>query len=199
MNRKILWAVLVVGLALIVVPFAMSMPSKTAAGQRMLSDFQPIMQPASVQKTADYYDNVFTNLRPVALALTPATVARFQGYGKLGLALVADTGHIRRRSRGSRGTARRSPQSRRMRRSSSPRSRSRGACNPPLAHRALEAEPDIGVLLPCNVVVYERAGQVHVAAVDPERMLSIVGNDELAPVAADVKQRLTAVVERAAV
>jgi uncharacterized protein (DUF302 family) len=72
-----------------------------------------------------------------------------------------------------------------------------GACNPPLAHRALEAEPDLGVLLPCNVVVYERGGQTTVSAVDAERMLSIVGNDELMPIAADVRQRLAAVVERA--
>ena len=61
-----------------------------------------------------------------------------------------------------------------------------GACNPPLAHRALEAEPDLGVLLPCNVVVYERDGTTHVSAIDAERMLSIVGNDALTPIAADV-------------
>jgi len=71
-----------------------------------------------------------------------------------------------------------------------------GACNPPLAHRALEAEPDVGVLLPCNVVVYVRDGETHVSAVDAERMLSIVGNEELAPIAADVRARLAAVVER---
>jgi uncharacterized protein (DUF302 family) len=71
-----------------------------------------------------------------------------------------------------------------------------GACNPPLAHQALEAEPDLGVLLPCNVVVYERSGITHVSAVDAERMLSIVENDELAPVAEDVRARLAAVVER---
>ncbi len=73
-----------------------------------------------------------------------------------------------------------------------------GACNPPLAHRALETEPDLGVLLPCNVVVYERNGTTHVSAIDAERMLSIVGNDALTPIAADVRQRLAAVVERAA-
>jgi uncharacterized protein (DUF302 family) len=73
-----------------------------------------------------------------------------------------------------------------------------GACNPPLAHQALEAEPELGVLLPCNVVVYQRGGETHISAIDPERMLSIVDNDELAPVAADVKARLGAVVERAA-
>ena len=72
-----------------------------------------------------------------------------------------------------------------------------GACNPPLAHQALQAEPDLGVLLPCNVVVYEEGGQTHISAIDPERMLSIVDNDQLRPVAADVKRRLSAVVERA--
>ena len=72
-----------------------------------------------------------------------------------------------------------------------------GACNPPLAHQALEAEPELGVLLPCNVVVYERNGTTHVSAIDAERMLSIVGNDALTPIAADVRQRLAAVVERA--
>jgi uncharacterized protein (DUF302 family) len=72
-----------------------------------------------------------------------------------------------------------------------------GACNPPLAHQALQAEPDLGVLLPCNVVVYQRSGVTHISAIDPERMLSIVDNDELAPVAADVKSRLGAVVARA--
>jgi uncharacterized protein (DUF302 family) len=73
-----------------------------------------------------------------------------------------------------------------------------GACNPPLAHQALEAEPELGVLLPCNVVVYERDGKTHIAAIDPERMLSIVDNDDLAPVAAEVRRRLARIVERAA-
>jgi uncharacterized protein (DUF302 family) len=72
-----------------------------------------------------------------------------------------------------------------------------GACNPPLAHEALQAEPELGVLLPCNVIVYERDGETRISAIDPERMLSIVGNDRLAPVAAEVKERLSAVVERA--
>jgi uncharacterized protein (DUF302 family) len=72
-----------------------------------------------------------------------------------------------------------------------------GACNPPLAHRALEAEPELGTLLPCNVVVYVENGVTHVSAVDAERMLSLVGNDELAPVAAQVRSKLTTVVERA--
>jgi uncharacterized protein (DUF302 family) len=72
-----------------------------------------------------------------------------------------------------------------------------GACNPPLAHQALAAEPELGVLLPCNVVVYERDAATHIAAIDPERMLSIVGNDELTPVAAQVRDKLGHVVERA--
>jgi uncharacterized protein (DUF302 family) len=72
-----------------------------------------------------------------------------------------------------------------------------GACNPPLAHRALQVEPELGVLLPCNVVVYERAGETRISAVDAEKMLSIVGNDELAETAAAVRDRLAAVVARA--
>jgi uncharacterized protein (DUF302 family) len=72
-----------------------------------------------------------------------------------------------------------------------------GACNPPLAYRALQAEHDLGALLPCNVVVSERGGETRIAAVDPERMLSIVDNDDLASLAADVKARLANVVRRA--
>jgi uncharacterized protein (DUF302 family) len=72
-----------------------------------------------------------------------------------------------------------------------------GACNPPLAHQALEAEPGLGVLLPCNVVVYDRDGETFVSAVDAERMLSLVPGDELAEVAAEVRRRLADVVERA--
>jgi uncharacterized protein (DUF302 family) len=72
-----------------------------------------------------------------------------------------------------------------------------GACNPPLAHQALEAEPELGVLLPCNVVVYECDGHTRISAIDAERMLSIVENDELAPIAADVRRRLGDVVARA--
>ena len=72
-----------------------------------------------------------------------------------------------------------------------------GACNPALAHQALGIEPEIGVLLPCNVVVYRRDGRTVISAVDAERMLSIVGNDELAGVAAEVRDRLGRVVERA--
>ncbi len=65
-----------------------------------------------------------------------------------------------------------------------------GACNPHLAHQALSAEPDLGLLLPCNVVVFEEAGQVYVKAIDPGKMLSIVENPALDPVAQDVRGKL---------
>ena len=73
-----------------------------------------------------------------------------------------------------------------------------GACNPPLAHQALSTEPDLGTLLPCNVVVYERDGETVVSAVDAERMLSIVGDDRLAPIAAEVRDRLARVIHHSA-
>ncbi len=50
-----------------------------------------------------------------------------------------------------------------------------GACNPPYAHRALQLEPELGTLLPCNVVVYEHDGVTHLSAIDPVAMLGIVG------------------------
>ena len=66
-----------------------------------------------------------------------------------------------------------------------------GACNPPLAHRALAAEPEIGLLLPCNVIVYAGAeGSTHVAAIDPETQFSLVQRADLAGLAQDVGQRL---------
>lgn len=65
-----------------------------------------------------------------------------------------------------------------------------GACNPPLAKQGLEAEIQLGALLPCNVVVYETDdGDVGVSAVDPEKLLSIVDNPELDEIAADVRER----------
>lgn len=66
-----------------------------------------------------------------------------------------------------------------------------GACNPPLAHRALTAEPEIGLLLPCNVIVYADKGQgVTVSAIDPEAQFSLVQRADLAELAADVRARL---------
>jgi uncharacterized protein (DUF302 family) len=72
-----------------------------------------------------------------------------------------------------------------------------GACNPPLAHRALEAELAIGVMLPCNVVVYEDGDHAVVIAVDP--MQTIAAQSEmLRPIAEDVRARLARVLERLA-
>ncbi len=73
-----------------------------------------------------------------------------------------------------------------------------GACNPPLARQGLDAEPDLGALLPCNVVVYEREGRTRVAAVEPGTMLSVVGNEELGPIAERIREDLTRVVEEVA-
>lgn len=65
-----------------------------------------------------------------------------------------------------------------------------GACNPPLAHRALEQEPDIGLLLPCNVVVRADGAGSRVDFADPQAMLGIVGNTTIKAVADEAKQRL---------
>lgn len=70
-----------------------------------------------------------------------------------------------------------------------------GACNPPLARHGLDAEPELGALLPCNVIVYELDGRVHVAAIEPSTMLSVVGNEDLDRIAGQVREDLSRVVE----
>jgi uncharacterized protein (DUF302 family) len=65
-----------------------------------------------------------------------------------------------------------------------------GACNPPLANRALRADPSIGALLPCNVVVREEAGETVVEAMDPMAVLGLVSDAEIGLVAAEARQRL---------
>jgi uncharacterized protein (DUF302 family) len=69
-----------------------------------------------------------------------------------------------------------------------------GACNPTLAHAALQVEPDLGVLLPCNVVVYATDAGTRVTAVNAGMMLGMVGNDDLQPIAAQVQERLDRVI-----
>ena len=64
------------------------------------------------------------------------------------------------------------------------------ACNPPLAHRALTAEPSIGTLLPCNVVLREEQGQTIVEAMDPQAALGIAASSAIEPVATEAKARL---------
>ena len=67
-----------------------------------------------------------------------------------------------------------------------------GACNPHLAHQALQAEPDIGLLLPCNVVVRQTGQTTIVSALDPQLMVTLPDNPSLQPVADDAAQRLRA-------
>jgi uncharacterized protein (DUF302 family) len=73
-----------------------------------------------------------------------------------------------------------------------------GACNPPLAYETLQQELNIGLLLPCNVVVYEDAGRTVVAGIDAARMLSVVGNPKLTATAEVVNEKLRRAVESVA-
>ncbi len=76
-----------------------------------------------------------------------------------------------------------------------------GACNPPLAHRALSADPEIGLLLPCNIAVRQAGGHTVVQAVDPAQLLSLTSSPadsvspELAAVARDASARLNAALD----
>jgi len=70
-----------------------------------------------------------------------------------------------------------------------------GACNPPFAYQALQAEKDIGLLLPCNVIVYEDKGRVFVAAILPTVAMSMVDNSALADIATEVEAKLKIAVD----
>ena len=65
-----------------------------------------------------------------------------------------------------------------------------GACNPPLANRGLEAEEDLGLLLPCNVVVYAKGDETVIAALEPQLMADISNNPELQDIASEARGRL---------
>ena len=71
-----------------------------------------------------------------------------------------------------------------------------GACNPPLAYQTLQAEEHIGIMLPCNVVIQEKEpGEIIVSAMDPARVMSVVENPDIEPVAEEVSRRLIRVLE----
>jgi uncharacterized protein (DUF302 family) len=70
-----------------------------------------------------------------------------------------------------------------------------GACNPPLAHRALSADRRIGLLLPCNVVIRTEAGQTVIEALDPQAMVAVTGEPSLQPVADEAARRLRAALD----
>lgn len=69
-----------------------------------------------------------------------------------------------------------------------------GACNPPIAYQALQAEPALGLLLPCNVIVYEDGAKSVVAAIDARKMMAMTGNEKLAAAAAQVDEMLGRVI-----
>ena len=73
-----------------------------------------------------------------------------------------------------------------------------GACNPPLAHRAFQAELNIGLLLPCNVAVYEEGKGSAVTFMDPAAAMGFVGNDALVPIAQEARSRLLRVSQKLA-
>lgn len=70
-----------------------------------------------------------------------------------------------------------------------------GACNPNLAYQALQNEQEMGLLLPCNVIVYEKDGTTHVSLLDPMKMMDFAGNDALYEMAEDARSRLNKVYE----
>ena len=69
-----------------------------------------------------------------------------------------------------------------------------GACNPPSAYKSLNNEVEIGLLLPCNVIVYEDNGETVVSVIDPVVMMSVVHNPDLDPIANDIQARLQRVI-----
>ena len=69
-----------------------------------------------------------------------------------------------------------------------------GACNPPFAHKALQVEEHVGLLLPCNVIVYEKGGATVVAAFDPMVMTAVMDNPGMQPIAKEVRERLDRVI-----
>ncbi len=73
-----------------------------------------------------------------------------------------------------------------------------GACSPSHAYEALNEETELGLLLPCNVIIYREEGKVYVSAVDPEKLLDVAENEELEPIANEIKGKLVEAVEEVA-
>ena len=71
-----------------------------------------------------------------------------------------------------------------------------GACNPNFAHQALQIENELGLLLPCNVIVYEKDGKVYVSIMNPEIMASVTGNEKMDEIGKEVKKILAGTLER---
>ena len=70
-----------------------------------------------------------------------------------------------------------------------------GTCNPPFAYQAMQAEKDIGLLLPCNIIVYEDAGQTFISAIVPTVAMNMVENDKLGGIAVEVEAKLKKVID----
>ena len=70
-----------------------------------------------------------------------------------------------------------------------------GACNPPIAHKALQTEEELGLLLPCNVIVYEKDNKTGVSIFDPMVMTWIMDNEQMKPIATEVQERLQRVLK----
>ena len=70
-----------------------------------------------------------------------------------------------------------------------------GACNPPFAYKALQAEDKVGIMLPCNVIVQEKENGVEIAAVDPVASMQAIDNPKLGEIAGEIRQRLHRVID----
>jgi len=70
-----------------------------------------------------------------------------------------------------------------------------GACNPPIAHKALQTEEELGLLLPCNIIVYEKENKTVVSVFDPMMMTKVIDNEKMIPIATEVKEKLQRVLE----
>jgi len=71
-----------------------------------------------------------------------------------------------------------------------------GACNPPFAYKALQAEKDIGLLLPCNIIIYSDTGKTFVSAILPTEAMSMVHNQQLSDIALSVEQKIKTVIDK---